>query len=148
MIVGNGDTPSLHHPACDFNDETIPYGISYWVKLAETALRVSKAPGVRGMTQALHDLHERVPFTERAQRAWWLCACPSNGLTTASSAMSPRPVSNCRATPANIEVQARICFVSLGTAPFPGNLGEKDLGDCSDTRPEEATDAMPERSDG
>jgi len=40
MIVGNGDTPSLHHPAYDFNDETIPYGISYWVKLAETALRV------------------------------------------------------------------------------------------------------------
>ena len=29
----------LHHPAYDFNDETIPVGTSYWVRLAETALR-------------------------------------------------------------------------------------------------------------
>ena len=38
VFVGNGDTASLHHPAYDFNDETIPYGISYWVNLVETAL--------------------------------------------------------------------------------------------------------------
>ena len=25
-------------PAYDFNDEVIPHGVSYWVRLAETAL--------------------------------------------------------------------------------------------------------------
>ena len=38
MFIGNGDTANLHHPAYDFNDEAIPHGMSYWVKLAETAL--------------------------------------------------------------------------------------------------------------
>ena len=38
IFIGNGDTAALHHPEFDFNDEIIPYGISYWVKLAETAL--------------------------------------------------------------------------------------------------------------
>jgi hippurate hydrolase len=38
IFVGNGDTASLHHPAYDFNDETIPVGTSYWVRLAESAL--------------------------------------------------------------------------------------------------------------
>jgi amidohydrolase len=36
--VGNGDSAGLHHPAYDFNDEAIPLGTSYWVRLAETAL--------------------------------------------------------------------------------------------------------------
>jgi amidohydrolase len=36
--LGNGDTAGLHNPAYDFNDEAIPHGISYWVRLAETAL--------------------------------------------------------------------------------------------------------------
>jgi len=36
--VGNGDTAGLHHPSYDFNDEAIPVGTSYWVRLAETAL--------------------------------------------------------------------------------------------------------------
>ncbi|MEZ5810421.1 MAG: M20 aminoacylase family protein [Rhizobiaceae bacterium] len=40
IFIGNGDTANLHHPAYDFNDEVIPHGISYWVKLAETALAV------------------------------------------------------------------------------------------------------------
>jgi hippurate hydrolase len=35
--VGNGDSAGLHHPAYNFNDEVIPYGTSYWVKLVETA---------------------------------------------------------------------------------------------------------------
>ncbi len=39
IFVGNGDSAGLHHPAYDFNDETIPVGTSYWVRLAETALR-------------------------------------------------------------------------------------------------------------
>ena len=38
IFVGNGASAGLHHPAYDFNDETIPYGTSYWVKLVETAL--------------------------------------------------------------------------------------------------------------
>jgi len=38
IFVGNGDSAGLHHPAYDFNDDTIPVGTSYWVRLAETAL--------------------------------------------------------------------------------------------------------------
>ncbi len=38
IFAGNGDTAGLHNPAYDFNDELIPHGVSYWVKLAETAL--------------------------------------------------------------------------------------------------------------
>ena len=38
IFVGNGGTAGLHHPAYDFNDDAIPYGTSYWVKLVETAL--------------------------------------------------------------------------------------------------------------
>jgi len=38
IFIGNGDSANLHHPAYDFNDEVIPHGVSYWVKLAETAL--------------------------------------------------------------------------------------------------------------
>jgi amidohydrolase len=36
--VGNGDSAGLHHPSYNFNDEAIPFGTSYWVKLVETAL--------------------------------------------------------------------------------------------------------------
>jgi hippurate hydrolase len=38
MFIGNGDTANLHHPAYDFNDDVIPHGVSYWVRLAETVL--------------------------------------------------------------------------------------------------------------
>ncbi|WP_054313792.1 M20 aminoacylase family protein [Mesorhizobium sp. 1M-11] len=38
IFIGNGDTAGLHHPAYDFNDEVIPHGVSYWVRLAEKAL--------------------------------------------------------------------------------------------------------------
>ncbi|MBI3704808.1 MAG: amidohydrolase [Rhizobiales bacterium] len=36
--VGNGDSAGLHHPKYNFNDDVIPVGTSYWVKLVETAL--------------------------------------------------------------------------------------------------------------
>ena len=36
--VGNGNTASLHHPKYDFNDESIPFGTSFWVELTETRL--------------------------------------------------------------------------------------------------------------
>lgn len=36
--LGNGDSAGLHHPEYNFNDEAIPFGTSYWVKLVETRL--------------------------------------------------------------------------------------------------------------
>ena len=38
IFLGNGDTAGLHHPAYDFSDDAIPLGVSYWVKLVETAM--------------------------------------------------------------------------------------------------------------
>jgi hippurate hydrolase len=38
LFIGNGDTPSLHNAAYDFNDEIIPIGCSYWARLIETAM--------------------------------------------------------------------------------------------------------------
>jgi amidohydrolase len=38
IFVGNGDTAGLHHPSYNFNDDIIPYGTSYWVRLVETAM--------------------------------------------------------------------------------------------------------------
>jgi hippurate hydrolase len=39
IFIGNGDSAGLHHPQYNFNDEVIPFGTSYWIKLVETALR-------------------------------------------------------------------------------------------------------------
>ncbi|MES0884924.1 M20 aminoacylase family protein [Roseibium sp. SCP14] len=38
IFIGNGESANLHHPAYDFNDDIIPAGISYWVRLAERVL--------------------------------------------------------------------------------------------------------------
>jgi amidohydrolase len=38
IFLGNGDTAGVHHPAYDFNDEAIPYGVSLWAKVVETAM--------------------------------------------------------------------------------------------------------------
>jgi amidohydrolase len=38
IFVGNGDSAGLHHPAYDFNDESIPIGVAYWAQLVETAM--------------------------------------------------------------------------------------------------------------
>lgn len=38
IFLGNGPTANVHHPAYDFNDEALPYGIGYWVNLVETVL--------------------------------------------------------------------------------------------------------------
>lgn len=38
IFLGNGDTAGLHNPKYDFNDEAIPVGCSYWVKLVEKAM--------------------------------------------------------------------------------------------------------------
>ena len=34
-LLGAGSSPMLHHPHYDFNDDLIPVGASYWVKLAQ-----------------------------------------------------------------------------------------------------------------
>ena len=36
--VGNGDSAGLHHPAYNFNDDVIPIGTSYWVRLIERSM--------------------------------------------------------------------------------------------------------------
>lgn len=38
IFIGNGDSAALHNTEYDFNDDAIPHGVSYWVRLAETAL--------------------------------------------------------------------------------------------------------------
>jgi amidohydrolase len=38
IFMGNGDTAGVHHPAYDFNDKAIPFGVSYWVKIIETGM--------------------------------------------------------------------------------------------------------------
>jgi metal-dependent amidase/aminoacylase/carboxypeptidase family protein len=40
ILMGNGDTSQLHSDTYDFNDEALPYGVSYWAKLVEMALPV------------------------------------------------------------------------------------------------------------
>lgn len=38
IFIGNGPTAALHNADYDFNDEIIPHGVSYWVRLAEQRL--------------------------------------------------------------------------------------------------------------
>ena len=38
IFIGNGDTAGLHSANYDFNDEIIPIGCSYWVRLVEETL--------------------------------------------------------------------------------------------------------------
>ena len=38
IMIGNGVGPGLHNPGYNFNDAAIPLGVSYWVRLAETAM--------------------------------------------------------------------------------------------------------------
>jgi hippurate hydrolase len=40
IFLGNGDSAELHTNGYDFNDAVIPFGTSYWVRLAERALPV------------------------------------------------------------------------------------------------------------
>ena len=38
IMLGNGVGPGLHNPGYNFNDAAIPLGVSYWIRLAETAM--------------------------------------------------------------------------------------------------------------
>ena len=40
IFMGNGESAQCHMPTYDFNDAAIPHGVSYWVRLIETALPV------------------------------------------------------------------------------------------------------------
>ena len=35
ILIGNGDTASVHHPEYDFDDEAIPAGCSWWAEIVE-----------------------------------------------------------------------------------------------------------------
>ncbi len=41
ILVGNGDTASVHHPQYNFNDEVIPAGCSWFAEMVESRLPVS-----------------------------------------------------------------------------------------------------------
>ena len=41
IFIGNGDSTELHTDTYDFNDDIIPVGVSYWVRLIESASRTS-----------------------------------------------------------------------------------------------------------
>jgi len=41
VFIGQGDTAGLHHPDYDFNDDIIPIGCSYWVKLVESGMAIT-----------------------------------------------------------------------------------------------------------
>ena len=36
--IGNGASAGLHHPAYDFNDDAIAWGVSYWSALVRSRL--------------------------------------------------------------------------------------------------------------
>ena len=41
ILMGNGDSASLHHPEYDFNDDAIPAGCSWWAEIVEQCMPVS-----------------------------------------------------------------------------------------------------------
>ena len=41
LFIGNGESAGLHHPAYDFNDDTAPYGASFFARVVERALPVT-----------------------------------------------------------------------------------------------------------
>ena len=42
LFIGQGDGPSVHHPAYDFNDEILPGGASLFARLVERAQPVAR----------------------------------------------------------------------------------------------------------
>src|SRR5215218_4105644 len=38
ILLGNGDTAGVHHPAYDFNDAAAPYGVSLWARIVERGM--------------------------------------------------------------------------------------------------------------
>lgn len=50
IFIGNGESANLHHPAYDFNDNALPYGMSYWVELAQYRLKDAELSPVDKVT--------------------------------------------------------------------------------------------------
>ena len=48
ILIGNGDTASVHHPAYDFNDEAIPAGCSWWASVVERRMPLQAATMAAG----------------------------------------------------------------------------------------------------
>lgn len=42
IYFGNGDSAPVHHPNYDFNDDAIPSGCSFWARLVERAMPLSR----------------------------------------------------------------------------------------------------------
>ena len=42
ILIGNGDTDSVHSATYVFNDEILPIGSSYWAELVETKMQLKK----------------------------------------------------------------------------------------------------------
>ena len=42
ILIGNGDTDSVHSPTYVFNDDILPIGSSYWAELVETKMQLKK----------------------------------------------------------------------------------------------------------
>ena len=40
ILLGQGNTAGLHEDTYDFNDDAIPYGVSYWIRLVERAMPI------------------------------------------------------------------------------------------------------------
>jgi amidohydrolase len=38
ILLGNGDTAGVHHPAYDFNDEASSFGVSLWARIIEEGM--------------------------------------------------------------------------------------------------------------
>jgi len=38
LVIGNGPSAELHHPAYNFNDEIIPAGCSFFAELVESRM--------------------------------------------------------------------------------------------------------------
>ncbi|MEM8577353.1 MAG: M20 aminoacylase family protein [Pseudomonadota bacterium] len=43
IVVGNGDSASVHHPEYNFNDEAIPAGCSWWAEIVEQRMQMKGA---------------------------------------------------------------------------------------------------------
>ena len=40
ILIGNGDSSTVHSPNYIFDDEVIPLGSSYWAELVETKMQI------------------------------------------------------------------------------------------------------------
>jgi hippurate hydrolase len=56
ILIGNGPGPGLHTPGYNFNDAALPFGISYFARLAETGMPASCCAARRACAGVLHSV--------------------------------------------------------------------------------------------